>query len=257
MAKSKSKPKGKGKAKPVKKPVPAPKKKKPKQPPKPKSKRKARAKPRAARQAAPRDEHADLLTAIDEMVSVAPGATVSTRKAPESRSRTPWMLLSSFRLPEGTTYDDVYVVLRTWRDDATIERLVRPQRLSRLQVRYVTDRGKEGEYTLAEIGPWELAVSRACERVGVRDDKDESLLERYGDGTDRQSAINALVVWFSSFTVEVLDGSGDSDSAKRGAVGGAVRPVHPARSARVDLEQKAPARRAAKKVPKKVSKKKR
>lgn len=172
--------------------------------PQPRVKRKRKRTPREV-QIAPRGERADLLEAIDDMVSYVPGGAVSTRQAPASKSRTPWMLLSSFYA--ALTYDDVLIALRGWRDDRTIERHIRPQRLSRIQVRYVTDRGKEGEYTLAEIGPWELAVSRAVERVGVRDDKDEALIERYGEGSDSPSEIDAIIVWFSSHTVESLSDS--------------------------------------------------
>lgn len=192
-SKAKAQPKSKAKVKPKAKVKTTPIKRK----------RRSRAKPREAAPLAPRNERADLLEAVDEMVSITPGWVVSSRAAPASKSRTPWMLLSRFLAPSAT-YDDVFVVLRNWRDDATIERLIRPQRLSRIQVVYTTTRGKQGEYTIAEIGPWELAISRAVQRVGVRDDKDDALVNRYGDGTKDQSEIDAVVVWFSSHTVETL-----------------------------------------------------
>jgi hypothetical protein len=139
-----------------------------------------------------------LLSALDLMQDLFPGSTMWVRNTPPSVSRTPWLLVARYSLPGGTTYEDVFFALYRWRDSRDISRLIGSQRLSRIQVRYTTDRGKEGEYTLAEIGPWDLAVSRAVERVGIRDDKDESLIERYGEGTSKQSDIDALVVWLSA-----------------------------------------------------------
>lgn len=206
-SKTKSKTKAKSKAKPKEKPKAKAKvKKKPAPKVKPKPKAKPRKRPAPRKQAPPpaRSDKADLLDAIDEMVSVAPGATVKTTNAPGTKSRTPWMFLCDFSFPSDTTYDELLDVLETWRDDGNIERLIRPQRLSRIQVRYVTERGKTGEYTLAEIGPWELVVSRAYQRVGIRDDRDPSLVERYGVESGQTSEVGSIMVWFSSHTVQSL-----------------------------------------------------
>lgn len=211
-SKTKSKTKAKSKAKPKEKPKTKAKvKKKPVPKAKPKAKPRRRAAPRKRastprKQLPPpaRSDKADLLDAIDEMVSVAPGATVKTTNAPGTKSRTPWMFLCDFSFPTDTTYDELLDVLETWRDDSNIERLIRPQRLSRIQVRYVTERGKTGEYTLAEIGPWELVISRAYQRVGIQDDRDPSLVERYGVESGQTSEVGSIMVWFSSHTVQSL-----------------------------------------------------
>lgn len=170
-----------------KKPVPAK---------KPKPKKAAPRKPPRERRK-PESPTRKLLSAIDLMQDAAPGATVQAKEPPPNIARTPWILVVRFSLPGGSSYDDVLAILIAWRS-RKIERLIGAQRLCRIQVRYVTERGVKGEYTLAEIGPWELAISRAYERVGIRDDRDESLQERYGEDSSKKSDIDALLVWFSS-----------------------------------------------------------
>lgn len=139
-----------------------------------------------------------LLSAIDAMQDAAPGFLVQIKEPPPNVARTPWMIVVRFSSPGGTSYNDVFQVLNDWQGSREIERGVGAQRLSRIQIHYIADRGRHGEYTIAEIGPWELAISRAVERVGIRDDRDESLMERYGEDSSRQSEIDAIVVWFSS-----------------------------------------------------------
>jgi len=207
-AATKAKPKAKLKAKVKPKSKAKPKAKvKPKSKAKPKAKAKSKSRARPARKPPSqpaRSDKADLLDAIDEMVSVAPGATVKTINAPGARSRTPWMFLCEFSFPGDTTYDDLLDTMTVWRDDERIEKLIRAQRLSRIQARYITERGKTGEYTLAEIGPWELVISRAVERVGIRDDRDPALVERYGRDSEDPSEVGSLMVWFSSHTTQSL-----------------------------------------------------
>lgn len=148
-----------------------------------------------------------LLQAVDEMQDIAPGTTANVHDAPQSeRSRVPWRLVAKFDFPKGTTYDDIFIVLRDWRDDRRIERLVGSDRLSRIQVRYKDKKGRgaKGEYTLSEIGSWELAASRATERVGVRDDRLDALVNRYGTSGDTTSYIESLIVWFSASTAHEI-----------------------------------------------------
>lgn len=144
-----------------------------------------------------------LLKAVDEMQDLAPGTTADARSAPTSvHTRTPWSMVVRFSFPGGATYDDLFPVLRDWRDDRRIERAVGGDRLARIQVRYRNKkgRGSKGEYTIAEIGPWELAVSRAMERVGIRDNKHDAIIARYGAESDSPSVVEAILVWFSSAT---------------------------------------------------------
>lgn len=148
-----------------------------------------------------------LLAAIDHMVDLAPGFSVQSKGVPETKGRTPWKLAARFVAPAGTTYDDVFQVLRDWRDDRAISREIDKNRLTRIQVRYRNKkgRGSHGEYTLAEIGAWQLTSSRAVERVGIRDDRLESLIARYGMGGESGvSYIDSLIVWFSSMSASEI-----------------------------------------------------
>lgn len=149
-----------------------------------------------------------LLDAIDEMQDIAPGTIAHVQDAPRSAfSRTPWRMVARFAFPRGTTYEDIFSILRDWRDDRRIEKKIGSDRLSRIQVLYKDrkGRGARSEYTLSEIAPWELAVSRASERVGVRDDRQDSLIGRYGASAPTVSYIDSLVVWFSSVTAKEIN----------------------------------------------------
>jgi len=165
------------------------------------------------------------------MQDIASGVVADVRDAPSSeRSRTPWRLVARFSFPGGTTYDDLFVTLRDWRDDRRIERAIGADRLSRIQVQYKNKkgRGSGGEYTIAEIGAWELAISRGVERVGIRDDKLESLIQRYGTPGETVSYIQSVTVWFSS------------------ATGHEIKAERAARKARVPKKPKAAKPKAAK-----------
>lgn len=145
-----------------------------------------------------------LLRAVDSMADLAPGSTVQSRRPPETdRAHTPWHLASRFVFPRPTTYDDIAIVLRDWRDDRLLGQLIPNRRLTRIQVRY-EDRGDGGEYTLAEIGPWEATISRAYVRVAIRDERIAALSERYGADNKKPSYIESLIVWFSAAVAEQI-----------------------------------------------------
>lgn len=143
-----------------------------------------------------------LLSAIDNMQDLAPGTITEIHDAPQSAKGTPWRMAVRFIFPHGTTYDDLFIVLRDWGEDRPIKKLIGAQRLSRIQVRYKNKmgRGSHGEYTLAEIGSWEIVPSDAAARVGVRDNRMESLIARYGNDVKTPSEIESVIVWFSPFT---------------------------------------------------------
>jgi hypothetical protein len=108
-----------------------------------------------------------------------------------------WVVEGTFYLPPGATYDDVAEILDAWSEDDGITRLIGERRTARIQVAYHQSRGRQGEYTLAEIGSWDFALGRAIERVDVRDGDRDALVERYGvDGSKGTSAISRLYVWF-------------------------------------------------------------
>ena len=147
-----------------------------------------------------------LLSAIDEMQDLAPGTVAETHDAPQTAKGTPWRLATRFIFPHGTTYDDLFIVMRDWSEDRRIKKLVGAQRLSRIQVRYRNKmgRGSHGEYTLAEIGSWEVTPDIAAERIGIRDNRMESLIARYGGDGKTASEIESVIVWFSPFTESEL-----------------------------------------------------
>lgn len=147
------------------------------------------------------------------MQDVAPGVLSEVHSAPGSRSFTPWKMIVRFVMPNGTSYEDVYDILVTWERDRKIERAIGRDRLSRIQIRYLDNKGRgaHGEYTISEIGPWEIVISRAVETVGVRDGRAVALRERYGSESDSPSYIDSLIVWFSSMTSkEIKLGRGQS-----------------------------------------------
>jgi hypothetical protein len=147
-----------------------------------------------------------LLSAIDEMQDLAPGTITEIHDAPQSARGTPWRMATRFIFPHGTTYEDLFVVLRDWSDDKRIKKLIGQDRLSRIQVRYKNKmgRGSHGEYTLAEIGAWELVPDDAAKRVGIQDNRMASLIERYGSDAPTSSEIESVIVWFSPFTGKEL-----------------------------------------------------
>jgi hypothetical protein len=157
-----------------------------------------------------------LLRAIDDMQDMAPGTVTDIHNAPDTSRGTPWRLAVRFIFEDkATTYEDIFQILRDWRDDKRIESLVGKDRLARIQVRYVDKkgRGSHGEYTLGEIGSFSKVVSRSMERVGIRDGRNDSLIERYFADAKKRSYIESLIVWFSPFTQKEIR-SGKHQTAK-------------------------------------------
>lgn len=159
----------------------------------------------------------ELLDAADAMQDIAPGTIAEIHDAPASaRSFTPWKMIVRFILPRGSSYDDLYEILVTWERDRPIGRKIGMGRLSRIQVRYIDKKGRgaHGEYTLSEISEWEVAISRAVEKVGVRDDRLDSLRERYGSESDSISYVESVIVWWSTMTAKEIK-LGKKDSRKK------------------------------------------
>jgi hypothetical protein len=159
-----------------------------------------------------------LVEALEILLDLAPGAVLRAKDAPAHAARTPWLMVGRFGLPGGTSYDELGGILTRWEASKRAERLIGADRLSRLQVKYTTERGQVGEYTLAEIAPWEAAISRAVERVMIRDNGRDSLVQRYGEGRTRQSDIDAVLVWFSATSVRNVASSPDFAFGGRGGV---------------------------------------
>lgn len=152
----------------------------------------------------------DLLAAIDEMqdsADIGGGVTADIRNAPEPKQdwRTPWRLISEFAfIDDSASYDDLFLILKNWRDSRRIAGLIGGSRLTRIVVTYKSrkGRGAHGEYTLSGIASWNLAISRAVERVGIRDERLDALVERYGTESDSPSYLQSIVVWFSPYTMK-------------------------------------------------------
>jgi hypothetical protein len=80
---------------------------------------------------------------------------------------------------------------------STLSTTIGARRLARIVVGYRKRGAPTLDYTLAEIGPWDLAISRAVARVDVGEDHpDGGLLQRYGSSPDNQ--IGHLDVWLSN-----------------------------------------------------------
>jgi hypothetical protein len=147
-----------------------------------------------------------LIEALELMQDRAPGSILWIRNVPTNRSAIAWILVARFGFPGGTTYDEIGAVLSSWESARRVETLIGSQRISRIQVRYTSDRGVSGEYTLSESGPWSLVISRSRQRVLVRDDRRAALVVRYGGDSSRPSDIDALIVWLSAQSIrEVIE----------------------------------------------------
>lgn len=181
---------------------PRPSKAKPSRP----SKAKGKAKPSKARPAkrpprAPGPSRAKQ-RALERMADLA-GAPMRVESVPPTRFAL-WQLRATFYLPPGSTYDSVADILESWTSDRSIRRGVGERSTARIQVAYDQGRGRSGEYTLAEIGTFDFALSRALERVDVRDGDRDALVDRYGlDGNT--SAITRLYVWLGA-DIDYVDG---------------------------------------------------
>lgn len=134
--------------------------------------------------------------ALDRMADLAE-APMRVETVPATRFAL-WQLRATFYLPPGSTYDSVAEILDRWDADRSIRRDVGARSAARIQVAYDHGRGRSGEYTLAEIGTFDFALSRAIERVDVRDGDDDALVARYGNESGDQSRITRLYLWLGA-----------------------------------------------------------
>lgn len=192
MAKPTTKAKAKAKAKV---------KAKPKAKPKAKAKVKAKAKPKAKPHSPGFFARRGLYKAL-EMMARHVGGPHSVEHVPPTRYAL-WSARGTFYLPTGSTYDTVAQILEAWADDSRITRQV-GNHIARIQVAWDQGRGKTGEYTLAEIGPWQFCLGRAIERVTVRDGDRDGLMERYGLA-GHTSTVRRLYVWLGEELHDVSD----------------------------------------------------
>lgn len=148
-----------------------------------------------------------LLAATDRLHDLAmraAGLTLTARsKVPPASvsAHTPWILVTRLEPLSGAggiTYEAIGRILQAWESNRVLERQIGPQRASRIRVLW-RDGAEDGEYTIAEIGPWARVISRAVQRVMRRDGRRSSLVARYGQsGRVSQSTVIALEVWLSA-----------------------------------------------------------
>ncbi len=197
----------KPKRKPAPKPKPTPRKRKPAPKPKPtprKRKPAAATKPKRKlgkppRSPPPRTDiplDAQLVDALEMAQDIATSlghpTSLDIQRAPTSqRSRTPWLVVGRFVFEEPPTYAELWDILSAWETDDELESAIHPQRLSRIRVDYQPKRGKGGEYTIGETGPWELVISRSRFQMDASDE--DSLASRYS-----RTVVTSLYVWLSS-----------------------------------------------------------
>lgn len=123
--------------------------------------------------------------------------SLHARRPPAETRGTPWALVGKFALSERVYYEDLLLAFVAMEGSKRLESKVHPQRLARIQVRYRL-RGKNYEYTLAEIGPWELVISRAVERCNPDGVLGDSLAMAYAEGDDETGHLSSVLVWLAS-----------------------------------------------------------
>jgi hypothetical protein len=122
----------------------------------------------------------------------------------EGKWKTPWTVIGRF-VWKAIGYAELWAILNKW-TQRRLENRINKDRIARLRINYVTDRGKREEYTLAETGPWAMVLARAMEQCDPEDTdtsypggRTGSLASRYPDST-----IESVYVWLSeSVSVDV------------------------------------------------------
>lgn len=132
------------------------------------------------------------------------GVTLQVKVPPITVRGTPWAVVGRFAFDEEIYYPDLLLPFQAMEASGRLESKIGAQRLARVQSRYEL-RGKRFEYTLAEIGPWELVISRCVERCDPDGDREASLAARYTADDDDTGNISSILVWLSSVTASVLD----------------------------------------------------
>ncbi len=119
--------------------------------------------------------------------------------AKATRYRSPWVIVGHFAW-EGNEvgYAELWSILDKW-EGRRLEARIDKDRISRLRINYVTDRGKREEYTLAETGPWQLALRRAKDNCDPEDTETSYPGGRTGSLAARypESQIESVTVWLS------------------------------------------------------------
>lgn len=150
---------------------------------------------------------------IGEYLQAAAGGTVTMRAvdAPLAAKGTPWRIVIRWQ-PDRELgpwdYLDLWRALSGVEEDLEIERRIKPTRITRLAVSYrgarkLYDkrRGKKPrEYTLGELGPWQVVISRAVALLNPQ--IEDSITSRYGSVQNETipTEVLALYLWISTKT---------------------------------------------------------
>lgn len=138
----------------------------------------------------------DFLDAFDLMRDLASHylsdePTLTVKEPPPSTGKhTPWLLVGRIAFARGVSYVTINTILRAWQNSSEIEELINPQRLSRIKVTYARKRERL-DFTLCEIGAWELVISISVDRTDATDEESLSALYKNRDN-------HAITVWLSS-----------------------------------------------------------
>lgn len=124
------------------------------------------------------------------------------RQGRQSAGGTPWAIVGRVVPPKpGLAYSDLYHAMLDIRDDGRISSAFHPQRLSRIVLVYFdTLVGKPREWTLSEIGPWEVVASRAVAKLDPSGPRDQSVTVRYDEEADVPTMVLEVRIWLSMIT---------------------------------------------------------
>jgi len=115
----------------------------------------------------------------------------------EGQWRTPWIIVGRYVFKK-IGYAELWAILKKW-TQRRLENRINKDRLARMRINYVTERGKREEYTLAETGPWAMVLARAMEQCDPGDTETSYPGGRTGSLASRypESRIESVFVWLS------------------------------------------------------------
>lgn len=124
------------------------------------------------------------------------------RKGRQSGGGTPWLIVGRIVPPKpGLAYSDLYHACLAMRDDDRIRSAFGGQRLSRIQVVYLDPLvGEPRDWTLSEIGPWDVVASRAVGKTDPAGPAHESVTVRYDTEADQPTMVLEIRIWLSLIT---------------------------------------------------------
>lgn len=132
------------------------------------------------------------------------GVTLQARTPPPRVRGTPWSIVGKFAFQDEVFYEDLYLAFTAMERSRRLESKVGRQRLARIQSRYRLG-GDRYEWTVAEIGAWELVISRAVERTDPNGVRRESVGVRYDATNADTGELTSILIWLSSVVAQEVD----------------------------------------------------